>query len=426
MQNSFRIIFLIFLFPVFFTACTDEESELGLNLQDPNSLLYTADTTLRATAYTFLHDSLKTSSVGTHLLGFYKDQTFGQVSASIFSQISLQDSKGFELQGAYTLDSLVLTMVFSGIYPANQNSKSLHIQVYQLSEDMSTDATYYATSTVAYGSTPLFDGNVTFNSTDSVKMGGINYPPQIRMRLSNDFMNKIGTRKFDSNEDFIKFVKGLYIKVVPDGSAGTVGYFNLASTYSGMSLYYKASGGEATVYNFIFDSKSAHFEHIEHNYAGTALSTFNSNRKDSIDGSSKLYLEALGGTYFKFYLPDLAALKNQRYSINHATLVIPVSSETPDSDPPQTIVCLMNTSTGGTSSILDMTSDGSVVSISYDASRKQYRIPLARYVQNILNGHNNDFGVNVYVTAATTTANRVVLNGTNVSDPVRLEIIFTK
>ena len=75
-------------------ACDEEETDLGVDLQDPATLYNGIVDTAFGTAVTVFDDSLITSGMSNTLLGCYSDPLFGNAEASYFTQITTYDANG--------------------------------------------------------------------------------------------------------------------------------------------------------------------------------------------------------------------------------------------------------------------------------------------------------------------------------------------
>ena len=95
-------------------ACTEEESDLGVGLQDPFTFYSGIRDTAYVTACTLYDDSLATAGLATGIFGNYSDAIFGSVEAVFYSQVSTP-SDGVRITDAVQIDSVVLTLVIDTI-----------------------------------------------------------------------------------------------------------------------------------------------------------------------------------------------------------------------------------------------------------------------------------------------------------------------
>lgn len=423
-MNKFGIwVALLSIVAASFVACTEEESDLGMGLQDPSSVFdgKVCDT-ITATAVTILDDSLLTSNYSAGVIGYYRDDVFGEVKASMYTQAALSTPTTGVSFNNTTIDSVRVTLVCSGIFPKESDSNSvhqLHFEVFEITEDLLLDTSYYATDSKTIAATPYFDGMVEYRLTDTA----------VNFLLDASVFSKF-TGEFKSNDDFIEHFKGLYIRMNYNGSSNDMIYVNYWATGTGMKVFYKDENGNATEYDLLFDKSAAHFNRYEHNYSAYPLSVFQSNRSDSINGSQRLYLEALGGTSIKFRFPYLLEWKRQHPNaiVHLAEMYVSVPDEAINNNPPSSLICYRQTEAGGLVTIPDML-DG-VISEGfdgvYDSNKRWYRMRITRQIQQILNGSAPDLGMRLYVNSRRSVANRCTVYGTETDKPIKLKIIYTE
>ena len=128
---------LVCTLSICFIACTEEESELGMGLQDPGSIFdgKVCDT-ITATAVTILDDSLLTSNYSVGVIGYYHDDVFGKVKASMYTQATLSTpSTGVSFLNT-TIDSVVVTLVTIGTFPNSSDSNAIHNLHFEVNEIM--------------------------------------------------------------------------------------------------------------------------------------------------------------------------------------------------------------------------------------------------------------------------------------------------
>ena len=272
-----KILSILFVstLSVLFVGCVDDETDMGMGLQDPLSIFdgKVCDT-ITATASTFLDDSLLTSNYSSGVIGYYRDDVFGELKASLYTQASLSTpTTGVSFAGA-TIDSVIVNLVCTGAYPksSDSNSVSLNFQVYEVTEDMYLDTSYYATDSKTIG-TLYFDDAVDFKPTDTV----------VNLKLNSSIFSKLENNIFTDNANFLQTLKGLCIRMNYGAERNYLLYINYWATSTGMTVYYKDKDGNANTYAFLFDKTAAHFNSYEHNYLGTPLNVFQNQRGDSIE-----------------------------------------------------------------------------------------------------------------------------------------------
>jgi hypothetical protein len=240
--NSWRKVFglsatfLITLLVV--VACKKKESTLGNDVLDPNSLLNSTQVdTFQLTTFTIAEDSLSSDNPAYAVLGSYNDPKFGKVDASFYTQVVLSGlNPNFGDISAITVDSLVLGLEYADYYGELSPQT---VEVYQLTEKIHVDSTYYSFQDKAHSSTNLVvPGYETFTPTPDGEtiIGEDTVDAQLRIRLNNSLATQLinesvsGGTNYSSIDNFTSYFKGLYVKV-NNGSQlsgkGAVFYFNL-------------------------------------------------------------------------------------------------------------------------------------------------------------------------------------------------------
>ena len=136
------------------TSC-DESSVVGLDVQPENDLLNVGfqDST---TIYTktikgdslITDESLITSGIG--LIGKYAEPVFGTASASIYTQVRLPSNIASNTFGINPIcDSIILSLVYEGTAYGKKDRKPQRLNVYQVTESMSTANSYYSNQTLS-------------------------------------------------------------------------------------------------------------------------------------------------------------------------------------------------------------------------------------------------------------------------------------
>ena len=415
---------LVCTFSICFIACTEEESELGMGLQDPGSIFdgKVCDT-ITATAVTILDDSLLTSNYSVGVIGYYHDDVFGKVKASMYTQAALSTpSTGVSFLNT-TIDSVVVTLMSIGNFPNSSDSNAmhnLHFEVNEILDDMYLDTSYYATDCMNLGD-KYFDDYIEFRNIDSV----------VTLKLDATIHSKFANKEFTDNANFFETLKGLCIKMNYDGLNDYMLYVNYWATATAMTVYYTDNETyDTSQYVFLFDKTAAHFNRYEHDYSGTPLSIFQTNRTDSIRGNESLYLEALGGTAIKFRFPYSIewGKKHPHATIHQAELFVSVPDEPINDKCPSSIICYRYTESGGLVTVPDMV-DG-VLSEGFDgkfnSTNRCYRMRITRQIQQMLTGKVPDLPLVLYVNSRRSSANRCIISGTATDKPMKLKIIYTE
>ena len=119
-MNLKKLIYTFGLFLLLLPcACTEEETDLGVGLQDPFTLYDGVRDTAYVTACTLYDDSLLTAGFSVGVFGRYADANFGRVEAVLYSQISVPQD-GVRITQSVQIDSVVMTLVVDTLFPVPQ------------------------------------------------------------------------------------------------------------------------------------------------------------------------------------------------------------------------------------------------------------------------------------------------------------------
>ena len=397
-------------------GCTDEESGLGMNLVDGNTLYNGQQATLTAnSALSIREDSLTTTNFSFGCIGNYQDATFGRVSATLYTQIALDEHTGSINMAENIIDSVVLTLVKDHTYPDSTATYNFHFEVMHLAEPLLTDTVYYSCDTLAVAPTAkYFDQTVTVAPTDSV----------VRLKLDNSIrtiLNQTG-----SAEDFITATKGLRIRITDAGDDGMLG-INFKATNTCITVYHRYSADDTVdaTYPFLLGNGTSHFIHFEHDYTSSVTGG-----ADSIDGTAALYIEPLAG--YNLLISFDSAVRafvaaHPTAVLHHAELLLPVTSPTTPSLPDRILAVAKRDSANDVYTddlMMDITSmarfDGT-----YDASRNCYRLRVTQHLQGLLRA-GVDHGTLLVLNSRRSSAARAIINGLSATNHPRIEFIYTE
>ncbi len=408
------VLLLLWLLPC---SCVDEESTLGVNLVDGNTLYNGHTATFYANrALSVRDDSLMTTGYNNYnaygIIGNYHDATFGSVSATLYTQIALPDNSSSINLETNIIDSVVLSLVKDQVYPDTTTTYTFHFEVMQLAEALVSDSDlYYSNHVLPVNNQALyFDDNITVSPSDTI----------VYLKLDNSIqqiLNQTATA-----EEFIESTKGLRIRITDAGDEGMFSINFLASNTC-LTVYHHYPGDTTSdVYTFLLGNGATRFTHFEHNYTGSITGG-----ADSLDGSTSLYLEPLAGysvfLSFDSMLRDFVT-DHPTATIHQAELLLPLS---PAADAIRPNQLLARKATGNQPYIDDLIDLYTLAGFDgkYDESRGCYRLRITQHVQGLLRqGH--DDGMLVVINARQSTAARTVVNGPSTSNPVRIEIVYSE
>ena len=424
--NSWRKVFglsatfLITLLVV--VACKKKESTLGNDVLDPNSLLNSSQVdTFQLTTFTIAEDSLISDNPAYAVLGSYNDPKFGKVEASFYTQVVLSGlNPNFGDISAITVDSLVLGLEYADYYGELSPQT---VEVYQLTEKIDVDSTYYSFQDKAHSSTNLVvPGYETFTPTPNGEtiIGEDTVDAQLRIRLNNSLATQLinesasGGTNYSSIDNFTSYFKGLYVKV-NNGSQlsgkGAVFYFNLNDPLSKMTIYYTQAGEQKT-FDFLINSECADFNHVDIDNSGKPVQNV---INDTISGQTEFYAQAFKSRA----IVKIPGLKNlpKKCVIHKAELILPVQYQTASKYSPSDEISV--------SVRIDNILSGIGVFGFYDNYTKSYTVDCRDYVQALVTGQISTTELILSPRFFITSAERIIFNGPSTINKKKPQIVVT-
>ena len=419
---------------IFAGACKNEYDSIGADLKDRDLLGNAFDNTTSIVAYSVLEDSANTVGLISRLLGEVNDPVFGKTQPSFYTQLLISGSQ-VTFGDNPTVDSIVLTLAMSGYY--GDTNSSLSIKVYELDESLNGKE-YFSNQTTSTLSTNLtYDPSFSYKPMPNtrVTIDTFSYEPHIRIRLSDQlgqrFLNNSG--RLESDDVFKEFFKGIHVVATTTSGTGCLVYLNLNSALSAMNLYYHNSAKSGEKYTFN-TAKAVCYSNFTHDYNVSSNNNFKeqvlNGNKDL--GKEALYIQPLLGvkTFIKF--PDLCStFKDQKVVLNKAEFVI--SNISPDElhlIQPADLSLQMIRKDGGADYLPDDAyyTGAAYFGGIYNATTKEYRFRITRYIQTLMLSDANDAGLYLVTKSAGVRGNRLILGGTNSINPdknLRLDLYYT-
>jgi hypothetical protein len=424
--NSWRKVFglsatfLITLLVV--VGCKKKESTLGNDVLDPNSLLNSTQVdTFQLTTFTIAEDSLISDNPAYAVLGSYNDPKFGKVDASFYTQVVLSGlNPNFGDISAITVDSLVLGLEYADYYGELSPQT---VEVYQLTEKIHVDSTYYSFQDKAHSSTNLVvPGYETFTPTPNGEtiIGEDTVDAQLRIRLNNSLATQLinesasGGTNYSSIDNFTSYFKGLYVKV-NNGSQlsgkGAVFYFNLNDPLSKMTIYYTQAGVQKT-FDFLINSECADFNHVDIDNSGKPVQNV---INDTISGQTEFYAQAFKSRA----IVKIPGLKNlpKKCVIHKAELILPIQYQTASKYTPSDEISV--------SVRIDNILSGIGVFGFYDNYTKSYTVDCRDYVQALVTGQISTTELILSPRFFITSAERIIFNGPSTINKKKPQIVVT-
>jgi hypothetical protein len=403
-------------------SCKKKETSMGKNILDPNDLLNSSQIdTFQLKTFSIEEDSVISDNPANAVLGAYNDPKFGTVNANFYTQFRLSGlDPDFGDISTLSIDSMVLGLEYVG-YTGDFTPQT--VEVYELSESINIDSTYYSFSSVPTYSTNLVQSGyevVTPNPEGTTIIGADTVDTQMRIRLKNVFAKKFiieansGGTNFQSNENFLNYFKGLHVKVnngVQPSGKGGVFYFNLNDPLSKMTIYYKQNGIPKT-FDFLINSECADFNHVDINNSGTLVQNV---LNDTISGQNEFYAQA-----FKTRaVVDLSGLNGipSNAIIHKAQLLLPIQYQTGGKYTPSDELTVSVKVDNGLAGI-------GVYGL-YDYINKQYFVDIRNYVQAFVSGNYNSTTLYLSPRFFITSAERVVFNGPQTINKMKPKLVIT-
>ena len=403
-------------------SCKKHTNTLGLGALDPNALLASGGVdSFQLKTFTVAEDSTPTDNQVFALLGAFNDPKIGTTDASFYAQFHLANSVSFQGE-TVNVDSVVLSLRYRGYYG---NLDPQTFQVYELTESLHEDSTYYKSTTKTTDGVNLvqsFSQLQTPNPTDSVAVGGGKLPAQLRLHLDTVFGQQImedaitnNPSAFTSDESFEAYFKGLQVKVAnpnPASGKGAALYFNLNDNQSKVTIYYHVVGDvDQTTYELVLevDGTCADFNHVEI----TNIPAVSDVISNPINGQTQYYAQA-SKSRGVIEFPTVNNLPKTSV-IHNALLVVPIAHQTSSAFYPSTQL-----------TIGYLNDDGEVIGfkvVAYDDATKSYIVDVRNYVQDIVSGTAENRGVYLFPTFFSSTTERIIFNGPNTSNKEKPKLI---
>ncbi len=448
-SSHFRIlsIFAFTILLVFFIySCKKDPYQVGINLLPPSDTLNvkTSDTA-SFVAYTILQDTIRTDETSLSILGSLMDPVFGSTTANFYMQYWLsEEAPIFGTNPVF--DSVILMIPYGTIY--GDTNAILNFKVYEMSEDIHYDSSYYSNHTVKTYGIPLADYSFRPAPNDSLIIGGgtkRNFPPHIRInlnKLTNYFGNKLlhaPAATLGKNANFIEFMKGLYIESSVAHSGGALLSFDPTSSLSDIVLYYHNEGDTSHPYfSFVGAALSARFNHFDHNHYLNAVPELRQQifQHDTTLGKNNLFIQGLGGVRIRLRLPFLKNfVKSGKIAVNSAVLTFNNAETDTTLKPPVKLTLVIVDSANRVGFLVDENEGTSYFGGTYNTYARSYKFRITQQMQRIIDGKIKNYDMYLMANDPTSNVlvpNRVILTGTKPQlpafseDRIKLQVIYTR
>jgi hypothetical protein len=471
-------VLLVFLSSLTFLSCKkiNEATELGGDLIPAVDNINTFELSLETeTDNALLNDSIILLHKDQVAIGSLNDPEFGKTEAAGYFNISsgVYSKHPFINKDAVTIDSVVLSLGYTGSYGDSLSTQSL--QVFKISPTATlNDTSFYHYTDNEFPTTGTELGSTSFNISllkDSITVVDNRVAQKVanvvRIRLNNSLGTLLASYDTSNSANggyyndsiFKTLFKGIAVKAGASGNALT--YFDVFdTTKSKLMVYFRATKDGKT------DTATANFYHLPVNYingthpAGVANivkrtpgGNWDSYLANADPNDDKLYIQSSPGSYCKIKIPGLDNMANK--VVHLAELIaykLPSAQENIFTAPPLLYLDKVN-NTNDTAFLFE--SDQAVNSageVNYLGGNLKadntFRFNITRHVQGILTRKEPNLKLRLYAPFRTELANkntspiqftsvaasdriangRVVVAGGNYSDPnmrLRLRIVYS-
>jgi len=426
------------LLTLIITASCKEPDGIGLDvLPEGEEIAIAWIDTFTIEARTILYDSVQTSGLlsGTYLIGDFGDPIFGRVQSELFMQFKLP-STTTEFDNDAEIDSIILNLAYVGSYGSTDKLKgTMTFGVFEVLEDLyptgSGDSVYYSNASHAVSATPLAVHQFRPDLFADIISGIDTIRPSLRIPLDNSLGTRIlRSDSLASNDVFLNEFKGLNIKPMdasmPSGF-GSILYFNVASSFSWVKMYYHTSTADSLFVNFLTTNSDGVHTAFRHEYGPTAIEPAIAD--STVTGAERLYIQSMAGVRMKVEFPNVRDLSNLgAVAINKAELVVPLDIDvvTEFGVPPSLQLTVIDSS-GNPIFPVDFFEGLDYYGGVYDSDKKQYVFNIARHLQSLLNSPEKvDYGLYITNSGNAVNARRGVFNGPQHPDrPMKLRMTYT-
>ena len=465
---------LTLLIGLFLLASCKDDSTIGLDL-DPNTALQgKLLDTVSVHSQLIAENAVQTNSLVRYPLGYMNDPIFGKTESSLAVTVN-SPMTNYSFGTNPVLDSVILVLPYSTELYGDTATSVYSVDVRQLKVDISFDKSFLSSRT--YLEEPALIGNKTGKIYPNTKFKVVDIvtdkpdtlkgvAPQMRIRLDKNFFtnNIVGLTDFMNLDQFVSNFRGLKLSINKTNSSGNLGvmFFNFTTAESSVEIYYKKQNNTNAA---LRDTIKAVFPiatnlspvaaSIVHDYTGTPVLTQLNNTAVQYPVT---YLQGLAGLKNKISFPFLKSFRQNvgKIVINKAELVFDVSAGTnvaPYSASPRLGLYRYDIASQR-QNITDRTlfqnqyqnaTSGDVAFGGYfDSIKNHYVFVITSYIQDIMDGKDEDYGTFVSVTPSTeftylypsaATAGRVAIGSgakntsgqlINPANRIKLNIYYTK
>ncbi|MGQ9620112.1 MAG: DUF4270 family protein [Bacteroidales bacterium] len=428
----FRAITLLTF--VFFGSCTEHFTEIGIDLLPRKDFSFIrSNDTITVESFTEYRDSVSTRNKTYSYLGGLYDPYFGNVSSDFVAQLRL--TQRWPSGGDYCIiDSVKLYLNINGA--KGQLGVDQIISLYEITEKLSSDSTYYSTRDPHAG---YFIGSFPLPKVEKDTSQQL----EISLPLSfGEYLIRDTTMLFQESgeKDFRDFFKGIYVTVserdknsgkgiINGGPLLLIFAFETSSSSSPfyITLYYHTYNQSNLTYYFIINNNSVRYNRYYHDFSTAqpelGIKHINDGLKDTLS-----YLQSLYGVYTRIIFKGLSSFRDSLpMSVNRARITIPVYTDKEiyiTSAIPSPIYLIYKSDEGYNYIVPDYYMSSDFYGGQFNTSTLKFTFNIAAFVQSYLEGEIPDpelimsLGDNEY--------RNVILKANNSSSPVKFELTYIR
>ncbi len=313
-KSLYRTFFIIIspLFFLFFVACEEEPSGIGIDLKLPEQRLNVFFTdTSKFEALTYTLDSIRSDDQTYSLLGAIDDPVFGRSDAAFITQIVLSDR--FEPGENAKVDSMVFILKPVSFY-GDENSE-FTINMHQSLIRIYKDSAYYSDMSVAdsIGINPV--GTASFLPGDTL----------IKVFIDPSFADWMisDTSALVSQSAFQDHFNGFFISAEDYvGGTGAITSLDVISAETQIIMYYSNSEADSLSYFFDINTSTARINLFDHDQSA-ADAAYKINHLDDDIEDTVAYVQGIAGVFTKLKLPFFETWKDSMpLAVNQAEIII--------------------------------------------------------------------------------------------------------
>jgi len=408
-------------------GCDEGDESLGKNLIPGSFSVFSRNHTETASiqSFTYTDDKIRVDHPGYNYVGSFNDPLFGRTDGSFAAQFRLASNPDYDPTA--TLDSLVLRLTYKRIYGDTATVQSL--KVYEMTGEMDYEAKYMSSYNLKSLASPVVIGSANFIpkfKTDSTQTDTT--AQYIRFKLSPELGNrllKMDSLQMISNEEFLKYFKGLYVEASPTGRKGTL--VGLTAAGSGIGLYYHTATKDSLFFSYNVSSNSANIAAFSHDYS---KSVFFPHLNQEVIEDTLTFVQPTGGTKVKVNIPSLNKWKDStQYVISKASLVFFVDTLVTDYrryQIPYNLYLKYIDTTGTEVFPKDSNLSSSYYGGYFDATTASYSFNITRHLEQIIRKEVESTSFFLVSADRHGSPYRVVLKGAKSSKPIQLIIKYSR